>query len=453
LLIVYCFFFFFLKHNFSIGEHHYFKSGMSSNQTLESFVNSVRALYQSSTQQQQPQAATSSSNSNRLAPNYAEIYNTVMSNLEVFNENVANLLDYVAPIFTLPEFTLPKMGLLYSIENQLQKLNSSSTACGSSSAVTAIASVITGGLSVAQAAALASINQSRLLEEIENCLELADEKQVEYSADIYTELCHFYTSRLCQMGKAKRGLVVLRLAVRKLQLDPNNENAIRVNLLTSVHADALQLSLAAKNFKIGLELLSHDILDIYKPSNFNFDAKYLLAFFYYAGCIYAALKQHEQALFYFEQALTVPANALSQIMIETYKKFLLVSLINNGKLPSLPKYTSRVVINQVKPNCSLYHDLASAYLKFDMDKLNSLMLKYADVFQQDNNVGLLKQLKNSMYKKNIQKLTKMFITLSLSDMATLVKLGSAKEAEYYVLDMIKDGEIFATINQKDGKPI
>ena len=69
----------------------------------------------------------------------------------------------------------------------------------------------------------------------------------------------------------------------------------------------------------------------------------------------------------------------------------------------------------------------------------------------DKNLGLVKQLQQSFYKKNIQKLTKTFITLSLADMAQKVRLPSAREAEVYMLNMIKDGEIFATINQKDGE--
>lgn len=55
-----------------------------------------------------------------------------------------------------------------------------------------------------------------------------------------------------------------------------------------------------------------------------------------------------------------------------------------------------------------------------------------------------------MYKKNIQRLTKTFITLSLVDVANKVHLSGPNEAEKYILDMIKSGEIFATINQKDG---
>lgn len=199
--------------------------------------------------------------------------------------------------------------------------------------------------------------------------------------------------------------------------------------------------------------MSHEILDIHKPSNFKFDSKYLLSYFYYAGCVYGAMKLYDSALFYLEQALTMPAMALSQIMIESYKKFILMSLISKGKMPSLPKYTSWIVINQLKPLCSIYYELATAFNNFDLEKLNMLCHRHQRAFEVDQNVGLVKQLQNSFYKKNIQKLTKTYITLSLSDMAAKVSLPSAAEAESYLLNMIRDGEIFATINQKDGKRI
>ena len=262
-------------------------------------------------------------------------------------------------------------------------------------------------------------------------------------------MCHFYTNKLCQINKAKRGLPIIHNAIKKLQLDVNT-GTIKINQLTLIHADLLQLSLACKNFSLALNLLSNEILDIHKPTSSSFDSKYLLNFFYYSGCIYAAMKQFETALFYLEQSLTTPASVISQIMIESYKKFVLISLISKGKLPMLPKYTSRIVLNQIKPICSIYHDLAAAFLCYDQNKFNTLCQKYQDLFQQDRNIGLVKQLQQSFYKKNIQKLTKTFITLSLADMASKVKLPTAKDAENIMLNMIKDGEIFATINQKDG---
>ncbi len=273
--------------------------------------------------------------------------------------------------------------------------------------------------------------------------------KVEVATEIFSELCHFYTNKLTSSNKSKRGLPILRQAIKKIQY-VSNSGTIKQNQLTTIHADLLQLSLSCENFSIALDLISHDILDIHKPTNGTFDSKYLLAYFYYAGCINAAMKQFESALFYFEQALTTPAIVLSQIMIESYKKFILVSLINKGKLPLLPKYTSRIVINQIKPICSMYHELASAFVNYEQEKLISISQKYHDAFQMDRNLGLVKQVHQSFNKKNIQKLTKTFITLSLADMALKVKLTSTKEAETLMLNMIRDGEIFASINQKDG---
>jgi len=42
-----------------------------------------------------------------------------------------------------------------------------------------------------------------------------------------------------------------------------------------------------------------------------------------------------------------------------------------------------------------------------------------------------------LYKKNILRLTKTFLTLSLSDMANRVQLSSPREAEQYILNMVR----------------
>lgn len=55
---------------------------------------------------------------------------------------------------------------------------------------------------------------------------------------------------------------------------------------------------------------------------------------------------------------------------------------------------------------------------------------------QDNNLGLVKQVVSSIYKRNIQRLTQTYLTLSLQDIATTVQLNSPKEAEMYVLQMV-----------------
>ena len=69
---------------------------------------------------------------------------------------------------------------------------------------------------------------------------------------------------------------------------------------------------------------------------------------------------------------------------------------------------------------------------------------------QEKNFGLVKQCIQSLYKRNIQRSTQTYLTISLKDVAESVKLQSAKEAEKRILKMIEAGEVFATISQKDG---
>lgn len=45
-----------------------------------------------------------------------------------------------------------------------------------------------------------------------------------------------------------------------------------------------------------------------------------------------AAKNYDRALYFFEVAVSTPALAMSHIMLESYKKYILVSLILHGKV-------------------------------------------------------------------------------------------------------------------------
>ncbi|OAY66405.1 COP9 signalosome complex subunit 3, partial [Ananas comosus] len=97
-----------------------------------------------------------------------------------------------------------------------------------------------------------------------------------------------------------------------------------------------------------------------------------------------------------------------------------------------------------------YIDLSACYASGKYSDLEAFIQSNVEKFQSDNNLGLVKQVLSSLYKRNIQRLTQTYLTLSLQDIANAVQLKTPKEAEMHVLRMIQDGEIFATINQKDG---
>jgi COP9 signalosome complex subunit 3 len=51
--------------------------------------------------------------------------------------------------------------------------------------------------------------------------------------------------------------------------------------------------------------------------------------------IYLAVRNLDRALYFFEVAITTPAHAVSHIMLEAYKKYILVSLLLHGKVRHL----------------------------------------------------------------------------------------------------------------------
>lgn len=50
-----------------------------------------------------------------------------------------------------------------------------------------------------------------------------------------------------------------------------------------------------------------------------------------------------------------------------------------------------------------------------------------------------------MYKRNIQRLTQTYLTLSLQDIANTVQLNSPKEAEMHVLQMVVGDQLLIIV--------
>ncbi|XP_060534837.1 COP9 signalosome complex subunit 3 [Cylas formicarius] len=271
--------------------------------------------------------------------------------------------------------------------------------------------------------------------------------QIRFAPDTFAEFCHLFTNYLVEQKQPLKGIILLEKAIDKLRYFAEAQ-------LTSVHADLCQLCLLAKCFKPAIKILDVDIIGICQEAGYGaatqFDAKYFLLYYYYGGKIYLAVRNLDRALYFFEVALTTPAHAVSHIMLEAYKKFILVSLLLHGKIQPMPKYASKVVTRFIKPLSQPYHDLANAFTSNNHGELNSVLSKHSEVFTRDHNMGLIKQVSAVLYKKNIQRLTKTFLTLSLSDVASRVGLPGPGDAEKHILDMIENGQIYATINQKDG---
>ncbi|XP_004303998.1 PREDICTED: COP9 signalosome complex subunit 3 [Fragaria vesca subsp. vesca] len=261
-------------------------------------------------------------------------------------------------------------------------------------------------------------------------------EQIQLAPEKFISVCKRFKDYVMQLEAPMRGVAPMLAAIRKIQSSSEH--------LTPLHPEFLVLCLLSKCYKAGLSILDEDIFEVDQPKD-------LLLYCYYGGMICIGEKRFRKALELLHNVVTAPMSVITAIAVEAYKKYILVSLIHNGQFStSLPKYTSSVAQRNLKNICQPYIELANSYTTGKIADFETVAQKYQEKFDNDNNLGLVKQAISSMYKRNIQRLTQTYLTLSLQDIANSVQLNSAKEAEMQVLQMIQDGEIFATINQKDG---
>ncbi|KAL0480236.1 TSC13 [Acrasis kona] len=269
-------------------------------------------------------------------------------------------------------------------------------------------------------------------------------KHTQKAASRFVQVCHIYTEICRDNALYSRGIKALTTGLQRFR--PSND------FLTPLHADVLCLCLKAKNYKAGFNLIENKIFDI-DPNATGLTPKDMLLYFYYGGMIYIGLKHYQKALGFFETALTVPAFALNAIMVEVYKKYMLVSLLVHGKHTGLPKHAMNIVQKHMKTLCSQYYEFATVFGSGNIDNVDKVKKSFEDneeTFKSDNNLGLARQCMQALAKRNIQKLTATYMTLSLADIAKNAGLNNAAATEKVLLRMIENGEINAVIDQKGG---
>ncbi|RAL46920.1 hypothetical protein DM860_005199 [Cuscuta australis] len=260
--------------------------------------------------------------------------------------------------------------------------------------------------------------------------------QIHLAPEKFISVCKRFKEQVLILRAPLQGVCPMLTAIQKLRLSSEQ--------LTPLHPEFLLLCLLAKCYQTGFSFLEDDIFEVDQPKDF-------FLYCYYGGMICIGQKEFRKALELFHNVVTAPMSTLNAIAVEAYKKYILVSLVQNGQFStSFPKYTSSVAQRNLKNHSQPYLELANSYSLGKISELEICVQTNKDKYENDNNLGLVQQVVASIHKRNIQRLTQTYLTLSLQDIANAVQLRNPKEAEMHVLQMIEDGEIYATINQKDG---
>ncbi|KAF8752144.1 reductase [Rhizoctonia solani] len=206
-----------------------------------------------------------------------------------------------------------------------------------------------------------------------------------------------------------------------------------VGYLTTIHPLLLAACVQARHFTTVIPILAEGITEIDTQIS---DVQYTdnLQYHYLGGCIYGALKRYKEAEDFFETTVTAPATAASAIQLEAYKKLGLIHY-------EILQYVSSAV-NRIYKAQTAYMNFAKTY---GSANLNDIPASDVEAFTRDNNMGLLKQAIARIPYWAVHKLTKVYVSLSLTEIGQAIKVSDPATVRTLIQTMITTGEIHATI--------
>ena len=171
------------------------------------------------------------------------------------------------------------------------------------------------------------------------------------------------------------------------------------------------------------------------------------------------MRKWDSALECLENAVTYPAREVSKIMVEAYKKWVLVGLLLEGKLLHLPRYTSIAASKAFHTLGKPYESVAQIFETGTAARLKSEVEAGQKIWQDDCNTGLIFNILAGYQKFQIRNLAGVYTKITIPEVNHLTtsaetgsRLQSPTLAEQLVRDMIAEGSLDATLSNPPGGP-
>ncbi|PWY68059.1 COP9 signalosome complex subunit 3 [Aspergillus heteromorphus CBS 117.55] len=302
-----------------------------------------------------------------------------------------------------------------------------------------------------------------------------DPIQVRYAGGEWRQLIEIIGQAAEATAKPFLAVQVIRDAM--LRLDPSS------GILTSVHIIFLRLSLLSRSYSYALPVIGKPVIwfptgsvqaykkyieqplcselvsmDSLLSDSFGFSAKLTYRdhtqYFLYGAMVYMALKEWDKSLHWLSIVISSPVNdSVSKIMVEAYKKWVLVSLLGHGKLVTAPKIISSHVLKVFQSLAKPYLSLSEAFERNDLQRLRLEADVGQSIWRHDNNEGLVSQLFHAHKSFLFLKLGRTFSALTAADVAqqAFTPLDSSSKIEEFVAALVMSGSLRATLVHLHGR--
>lgn len=177
------------------------------------------------------------------------------------------------------------------------------------------------------------------------------------------------------------------------------------------------------------------------------------------GLIHISRRNWPQAQRFLEQVITHPSRdrGVSKIMVETYKKWLLVGLLCEGKEPKLPSYTTSSAKQAYTILCGPYISLASLFATPHVDELMTEADAHRAIFEEDSNRSLVAEVLSAYQKWQIINLRQCYLQIPVTQIQkstcsalTGQPLESREEVVSLIRDMIESNMLLGELQPATG---
>jgi len=265
-------------------------------------------------------------------------------------------------------------------------------------------------------------------------------KQIRLDPKRFSVVCKHMVECCKDTNQSMKAVKMMKLAIGKIA---------PADHLTPQHAHFARACISAKCYKAALPILDQFVYLI-DPKISGIKSEDTRLYYYYGGICYIAMKQWEKAIEFFETVIASPAMMTSAIMVEAYRKLVLVSLIHKGEVGNLPKYTNQSVTRVLKQFCTPYEELGTAFTTRSIEDLNKAIENNLEAFVKDNNLGLVGQVRTSLVDQNIKQLTRTYSTITSAGLLENTGLAQITDAEARILKMVESRGFACKINQQKG---
>ncbi|PLB44087.1 COP9 signalosome complex subunit 3 [Aspergillus steynii IBT 23096] len=296
-----------------------------------------------------------------------------------------------------------------------------------------------------------------------------DPVQIRYAGMEWRQLIELVAQAAQLESKPLLAVLVIRDSIFRLGI---------TDTFTSVHLLFVRLSLLAKTYTHALPILDRQVCHLPNPSNqgyqqyrhlipctehghnaalvpetSGFSAKLAyrdhLSYFLCGAMVYTVLKDWNKAIHWLSIVISSPVTGpVSKIMVEAYKKWLLVNLLGQGKLSSPPSVVPSHVMRVYEALTKPYMSLAEAFEKCHYERFLREVEMGRTIWHIDNNTGLVSQLAPAFDKFIILRLGRTFSALKMSDVAwQRFSAGqlSPRQIEAFVASLVMSGRVSAVL--------